>query len=308
MDADRRPRRGSFGFAVVLIVLGLLFLISNLARGFDPWPVVLRYWPLLLILLGLGQLFDHMRTRDNPQVRSTGWISGTAIGVVILIVLFGVSISKSGASNPILHESQNVDPQGAKSVAAIIDMPAGQLTMSGGSSHLVDADFRFDQNSGKPTIDYTNASDSGRLNISQPRDRGPHFGRNENDWDLHLGNVAWDLQIEMGAGHGDLNLHGLDLTHLKMDMGAGQLDLNLTGDWKQNFDAEIQGGVGQATIHLPRNVGVEVRAQGGIGSIDFVGLHHSGDRYVNDAFGKSPITIHLNVQGGIGQIELIEEP
>lgn len=308
MDADRRPRRGSFGFAIVLIGLGLLLLISNLVPRFDPWPMVWHYWPVLLILLGLAQLFDHMRTRDNPRARSSGWVSGTAICFLILVILFGISISKSGASNPILHESQNVDPQGAKSVTAIINMPAGQLIMSGGSTHLVDADFRYDQSSGKPTMAFNNSGDSGRLDISQPRDRSPHFGRNENDWDLHLGNVTWDLQIEMGAGHGELNLSGLDLTHLKLDMGAGRLNLNLTGNWKQNFDADIEGGVGQATIRLPRNVGVEVRAEGGIGSIDYHGLHRSGDRYVNDAFGNSPITIHMNVQGGIGQISLIEEP
>jgi len=52
---------------------------------------------------------------------------------------------------------------------------------------------------------------------------------------------------------------------------------------------------------------VEARASGGIGSIDVRGLKHDGDRYTNEAFGKSPATIHLKVEGGIGQIELIEE-
>jgi hypothetical protein len=305
MDTDRRPRRGSLGFGIVLVVLGLLLLATNLMPGFDPWPMIWRYWPVLLILLGLGKLFDHMRTRNDPQARSSGWVSGTAIGLLILILLFGVSLSKSGASNPILHENQSVDAQGAQTVAANINMPAGQLTMNSGSSHLLDADYRYDQSTGKPQADYSTSGTSGRLDISQPRDGGPHFGRNENEWDLRLGNVTWDLQIELGAGQGDLNLNGLDLTHLKVNMGAGQLNLNLAGDWKQNFDADIQGGVGQATIHLPRNVGVEVRAEGGFGSIDYVGLRHTGDRYVNDAFGKSPVTIHLNVQGGIGQIQLI---
>src|SRR5580700_7584117 len=149
MDTDRRPRRGSLGFGIVLVVLGLLLLATNLMPGFDPWPMIWRYWPVLLILLGLGKLFDHMRARNDPQARSSGWVSGTAIGLLILILLFGVSLSKSGASNPILHENQSVDAQGAQTVAANINMPAGQLTMNSGSSHLLDADYRYDQSTGK---------------------------------------------------------------------------------------------------------------------------------------------------------------
>jgi predicted membrane protein len=73
------------------------------------------------------------------------------------------------------------------------------------------------------------------------------------------------------------------------------------------LNAEIHGGVGEVTIRLPRNIGVQVEANGGIGSIEATGLRHNGDEYVNDAFGKSPITIHMTVKGGIGQINLIEE-
>jgi predicted membrane protein len=90
-------------------------------------------------------------------------------------------------------------------------------------------------------------------------------------------------------------------------MGAGQIDLDLTGERKQNFDVDVQGGVGQAKIRLPRDVGVEIRADGGIGSIDTEGLHKEGGRWVNDAWGKSPVTIHMNVEGGVGEIQLIVE-
>jgi hypothetical protein len=29
---------------------------------------------------------------------------------------------------------------------------------------------------------------------------------------------------------------------------------------------------------------------------------------VNDVYGKSPVTSHLNVEGGVGQISLTQEP
>jgi Cell wall-active antibiotics response 4TMS YvqF len=103
-------------------------------------------------------------------------------------------------------------------------------------------------------------------------------------------------------------LREIPLTRLDLHIGAGQVDVDLTGDRKADLTADIEGGVGQADIRLPKNVGVIAHASGGIGSIDVRGLKHDGDSYTNDAYGKSAATIHLRVQGGIGQITLSQEP
>ena len=49
-------------------------------------------------------------------------------------------------------------------------------------------------------------------------------------------------------------------------------------------------------------------ASGGLGTIDAHGLKHDGDEYTNELYGKSPVTIHLKVEGGVGRIVLTEEP
>ena len=307
MDPNARPRRGSLGLGIVLIVIGVVFLIAHLQPNFDPWPLISRYWPLLLILLGVAKLWDHVSNRNNPQPGSSSWISGTIIGVIVLAILIGVSEHHSGASNPVLDETQPVETQGAKSVTAKVEMGAGQLNVNGGSSRLLDTEFKYDQESGKPRVDYSVSGTSGNLDISQHENGGMHLGRNENTWTLRFGDVPLDLNVDMGAGQGELNLRGITLTRLRIEMGAGQIDLDLTGERKQNFDVDVQGGVGQAKIRLPRDVGVEIRADGGIGSIDTEGLHKEGGRWVNDAWGKSPVTIHMNVEGGVGEIQLIVE-
>src|SRR6202007_1176069 len=98
------------------------------------------------------------------------------------------------------------------------------------------------------------------------------------------------------------------VTRRDMTMGAGQADLDLTGDRRKDLIANLEGGVGQVTIRLPRRVGVVVRASGGIGTINAHGLRHEDDSYRNQASGKTPATIRLKVEGGVGQISLIEEP
>jgi hypothetical protein len=308
VDPNVTPRRGSYGFGIVLIVIGLIALIAQLRPSFDPWPFLWKYWPLLLILLGVAKLWEHMSNRNNSQRGSSGWISGGVITVVAIVVLVGLSEHHSGSSNPVVDAAQLVEKQGATSVSAKIDMGAGELNVSGGSSRLLDAEFKYDQDSGKPRADYTVSGTSGHLDVSQNRDTGGiHLGRNENTWSLRFGDVPLDLNVDMGAGQGDLNLRGINLTRLKIEMGAGQIDLDLTGQRKQNFDVDVHGGVGEAKIRLPKDVGVEIRADGGIGSIDTEGLHKEGGRWVNNAYGKSPITIHMNVEGGIGEIRLAVE-
>jgi len=120
--------------------------------------------------------------------------------------------------------------------------------------------------------------------------------------------VPLDLKIDMGAGQGNLRLRGVPLTKLELNIGAGRVDADLTGDRKEDLTADIEGGVGEADIRLPKNVGVIVQASGGIGRLDTDGLEHQGGSYVNAAYGKSPATIHLKVEGGIGHIILRLEP
>jgi len=315
MANGQRPRRGHLGFGIVLIALGILLLVMIRRPDFDPWNALWHYWPLILIFIGLGQLFDRMRRRNNPEAGGE-WISGTTIALVILVVLFGFLARSrnpfhftdhiSGSGN-VLNSVQKVENQGAEQVTTKINMPAGQLTIGGGSNQLLEADFNYSENMEKPEVNYTSSGTSGRLEISQRDAGGIHIGPTRDDWNLKFGNTPMELEIDMGAGQGDLNLQQLELSRLRIDMGAGEITVDLTGDRKRNLTADIHGGVGSATIRLPKNVGVQVHAEGGIGTIDTQGLRHEGGMYLNDAYGKSPVTIHMNIEGGVGEIRLIQE-
>jgi hypothetical protein len=80
--------------------------------------------------------------------------------------------------------------------------------------------------------------------------------------------------------------------------------VDLTGDYAKDFDASIQGGVGEATVLLPSEVGVKAKAEGGIGGINAEGLEKVGDSYVNEAYGESDVNLNVDVKGGVGEINL----
>ena len=55
---------------------------------------------------------------------------------------------------------------------------------------------------------------------------------------------------------------------------------------------------------LPSQVGVRVNAGTRLGRINADGLREQGEAFVNDAYGDSDVTLEVDVEGGVGQINL----
>jgi len=315
-----QQRRTSLVVPILLITLGALFLIRNWFPGFAIGHVLRTYWPLILILVGLGKIWDTSRNRASGQT-SSGVALGSTIGVVVAVVAIVFLLSQyqksrhsyaSGDDNDrhefASHTEEVVDLQGAKSVYAELKMGAGQLNIQGGTGHLLSSRFEFNRKGDSPKVDYNVLDGRGKLEIRQDQGGGFNFGTNDNTWELNFNNdVPLEFQIDMGAGQGELRLHDMNVTKLQLHMGAGQVELDLTGPRKSDLDVDIKGGVGQATIRLPRDVGVRAHASGGIGSISTGDFEKDGSEYRNSVYGKTPHKITLDVQGGIGEIELIQE-
>lgn len=315
MPEDSNSRRVSLVLPVILITIGVLFLLHNWRPSFEPWEILEDYWPLILIFVGLGKIYDNFQRGRNPNAVSTISV-GTTVGILAFVAVLalllwhghGVARRHGLYSSEVSHTSQTVDLQRAKSARAHLEMSAGELTISGNSQHALDADFRFTHAYDEPRVDYHVTDGVGEIRISQ--DSHPvRFGNTRNEWTLQFNkDLPLELRVDMGAGQGNLDFRDIPLTRLDLHLGAGEVDVDLTGDRKTDLTAQIEGGVGQANIRLPKKIGVNAEASGGIGSISAHGLQQNGGSYTNEAYGKSPVTIHLKVSGGIGEIVLTEEP
>jgi hypothetical protein len=305
-------RRRSLGGPLILIGLGVLLLYSSVRGNWVPWGVVWRYWPVILIAWGLGKLWDHFRYREQtpaqpPSRFSAGELAMVTALVVLVVVALTHRQSAESQQRGNYHQSQAVEQQGAKSVHAHIELGAGRLELSGGATKLLEADFYYDRPSLKPEVNYFVSGGDGDLSILQPGQDHVQFGPSgRSEWNLHFNNqVPLDLGIEMGAGQGMLRLGGLALTHFSVEGGAGNLQVDLTGgNWQKDVDGRIEGGVGTVRVRLPSNVGVRVKATGGLGSVSAPGFQRDGDVYTNSAYGKSPVNLSLDIEGGVGAIHL----
>src|ERR687883_1806923 len=239
------------------------------------------------------------------------------IGVVLLLGMMAAMALFAGACGTqrggthqgvgeMQRESKSIQAENAQSVHAKLIMGAGELNLTGGADRLMEGDFSYNVADWKPKVNYDVSGDTGELAVEQGGDGGVRLGGSaRNKWDIRLNDeVPTDLVVQMGAGESDLDLDSLSLTGLDLQMRAGKTTVDLTGDYARNFDASIEGGVGEATVLLPSEVGVRARAEGGLGKINAKGLQREGNSYVNDAYGNSDVTLDVDVQGGIGQINL----
>jgi hypothetical protein len=204
------------------------------------------------------------------------------------------------------EESKSVDPKNADSARAKLQMGAGELNVTGGADQLMEADFSYNVSEWKPKVSYEVSGGEGELVVKQGSANGGDLsGGARNEWDINMNDeVPTDVVVQMGAGESDLDLDSLTLTGVDLKIGAGKSTVDLSGDYTRDFDASIQGGVGEATVLLPSEVGVKAKAAGGLGKINAKGLKKVDDAYVNDAYGESDTNISVDVKGGVGEINL----
>ena len=50
-------RGGALTAGLILIALGVIFLAENFYTPFSAWRLIARYWPVILIIIGVKRLF-----------------------------------------------------------------------------------------------------------------------------------------------------------------------------------------------------------------------------------------------------------
>src|ERR1700716_3555023 len=89
--SNGRPRNRGIFTGVVLITFGILFLLHNY-RGFELHHLFYRWWPLLIIFLGIIKLYERSASRnvEPGAARITG---GEIFLVLALLALVGVMVA-----------------------------------------------------------------------------------------------------------------------------------------------------------------------------------------------------------------------
>jgi len=233
-----------------------------------------------------------------------------AVGLLLLITVLSFSTScvcalgERLAVGDMATDTHSYELGDVRSLDLEVGVNIGTLSIKGGAENLVDCEFRYNVPKWKPEIDYRESGGRATLSIKQP-DLGSKSIPNKakSHWDLVVnGDVELTLLLDVGIGETVLALGEVSVTSIDINQGIGELTLDLDGQRTSDLSVDIDGGIGRATVILPRDVGVRLEADAGIGAISTLGLSRRGGALVNDAYGETDATIELNIDAGIGSI------
>jgi hypothetical protein len=225
-----------------------------------------------------------------------------------LLALAGCVI-EGNRSGPVQYSSDSVEMDDSEAVRVDLRMGAGDLRVTDGAAKLLRADFAYNVPSWKPEVRYNRSGTQGVLTVEQPgKNHTTTLGHTKYSWDLQLNKkVPVDLAVHFGAGQARLDLGSLQLRGVEVDMGVGQLDLDLRGAPRHSYNVAIHGGIGQATVRLSSDAAIYAEAHGGIGGIKVRGLQHEDGHWVSPSYDRAENKIRIEINGGIGQINVIAD-
>jgi hypothetical protein len=297
---SERSRNSLFG-PILLIGLGILFLLSNFGLlNLDIGDLISRFWPVLLIVIGL----DILLGRRNGV---GGLLALLLIGALIF-ASFGWLENRSLSADSAAAQTIQQELEGAERAEIHIAAGVSQLLINGGSSteQLIEgtvAPHRSER------IESSFAQDAGVARYTiKSEGLGfalPSWGRrNRGLWDLRLTQrIPLALKVSTGVGQAELNLEQLQLTDLEVDSGVGQTTITLPG--RGDFAAEVSGGVGEVIVLIPDSLAARIRASAGIGSVNVEGDFTRDDKtYLSPNYASAEHKVDLKVDGGIGAITI----
>jgi hypothetical protein len=225
----------------------------------------------------------------------------------LVATMLSIACSHGEPIGPLQHEHTVVNLDRAELSRIRLTMEAGELRVKGGAAKLAEADFTYNVAAWKPSVVQNLNRTPPELSITQATGVSTS-GNTTNRWELAL-NDQQPLEIiaHLGAGEAHMTLGALNLRNVELTVGAGEVDMDLRGQPTTSYSVSIHGGVGTATVHLPSTVAISAKASGGLGDINVSGLEQRDGRWINPRATSSPVTIDLDVHGGIGEIRLEAE-
>lgn len=221
---------------------------------------------------------------------------------VTLLLITGCSQIVIGKEK---HTDILVEKDKAKQLDIILNAGIGQLNVYGGANEWVEGEATYNSDELKPKVKYKLTGKKGKVTIEQSKKDLSISKLNniKSIWDLDLTDeIPINLEVNTGASETYLDLQGLQLNNLDIHAGVGDITVDLSGNWQESFNVDLEMGVGQSTIILPKDVGVKIKSSKGIGQSNFTGFISEGNGvYVNEAFKDADVRIIVNTELGVGQ-------
>lgn len=293
-------------WAFVLISFGVGIIGTGLGWwNNDIWTSIWRFWPLILIFIGLDLL-----TRDlalQPIIM---------IGALIVAGIFVYDVAVS--TNPVLNRSEITSrtvtesalsatlSENAKRAFITVETGAVDFSVDGGTDKLFDGNLS--SNVSKADITSSTTNDSATATISTPNIRDFWVGMTnlKNQLTLALTRaVPLDLTVNTGASKLNLDLSENQISNLTVKAGASSIFARLGDKTVDNANVNIDAGASSIEIQVPKSYAVSVKSDSGLSSHDLQGFTRSENTWTTTENESNAKKIQINIKSGVSSIRVV---
>ncbi len=283
---------------IILIGVGIILLLINM--GIMSGAIIFeffRLWPIVLIVIGVNVI-----SKNNKIISVVTWILLFAI-----IIGYGVltnekpQIFESSMDEEIKVEKQKVTEQGD------LDLQFGGAEIVIGSTS--DKLFNVMIENGYLEYDVQYSNDNKRVDIDvdgTKRKKVYVFREIENEYNIELNNeIEWNINADMGAISGIIDMSELKIDTLDLDLGAGDIEM-IFGDKNDFTQVNVDAGASNIEIDVPENVGVKINSQGGLRHMDLKdgAWVRTQNSYYSPNYDEAQRKIVLDITMGVGQVSV----
>lgn len=264
--------RGRYIWAIILVILGLLLLLSNLNLiGGVTWGV---FWGLVVIAIGLGLILSN---------RGRAAVAAPAV-------------------------DDNMPLEGAVAARVVVNHGAGRLIIRGGEAPGYLAWGRFGGGVRK-TGKVVNGTLEARLELPPEGWIDRTFawtGTGAIDWDVTFNSaLPLELKLQTGASDQHVDLSLLKLTRFELNTGASSTTIVLPAQAGYT-QARIASGAASIKIVVPPTTALRVRSSVGMGSVnvDRNRFPQTGAGFESPGFDAAANRVELSIEGGMASFDI----
>ena len=255
-----------------------------------------KFWPVLLILLGLSLFWGG---------RIPNWLALVLVAALAGCVIFmfsktpGLLADRYDRYDSKVTIARQQYPD-VSSGSAKINFGGGRLVLGTNTSEWLEG--QFDGPGAVSKVDIHNES----IKAILQNPRGTFALSKDNRWNIQLSpDLIWDLDLDVGAMEGQLNLIHVPLKRIDLQLGAGDVNITL-GENGPKTHIEADAGAAKITLRIIGDTGVSVEIDGALSQTNLkeMGYLVVNGRYVSPNYDEASSKIDVDLDLAVGEFRL----
>ena len=296
-------------WGVFFVSIGSLVLIGNLTDLNFTWNSAWKFWPMVLVLIGVSILVKNQIGK--------GIVAGLAALVLALTLYASVSATTNLIDDDFeihfdddevavydtTYFSQDYSDS-IKTATLNFNAGAGAFKIFAPTDKLVD--FKTEGNVSNYSLDRQDSYGHSEINFEMKNNHlrlGKKNYKNSVEMSLN-NNPEWELNFDVGAASVDLDLTQYKVSTINVGMGAAAFNVKL-GNLVDVARIKIDAGASDIDILIPDSVGCEINSDAALSSRNYEGFTKiNNDIYRSEDFDKFSKKIYIDIDCGVSSIDV----